>query len=390
MNSKIYFDNASGSPMLAEVYRVMLDSFNNTFASSVSMHSFGCEAYNALEESRDKIAKTIGANKDEIYFTSSTAESNSWAIKCLARANSEKGKHIIISAIEDKSIIDSANSLKNEGFEVSIIPVDSDGIIDYTELVKTIRRDTVLISVQAANNMIGTIEPIHAIAKLAEMNGIIFHTDASYAYGEFEINVEALSIDAMTISSSAIHGPSGIAALYIKNGIKIQNLIFGADYENGKRAGNILVPAAVGFAKAAEIATNNMQSNVKNRRRLRKMLFNKIKENIANVELVGHIKQRISGNLNIAIEGIDGESACIFLNEKGIAASASESPLNYPSHVIEALNFEGLKKYSTIRFSISTLNNEDEVNQTVKVLTKVVKKLRSVSPVRVYNMRGGK
>ena len=390
MEGKIYFDNLASAPLLAEVYRNMLDSFDNTFASPASLHSYGYESSDIINASREKIAKLIGATGSELNFTSSSAESNSWAILGLARVNSKKGKHIIISAIEDRSVIESAEALKKEGFEVSYVPVDSNGIIKYSELIKTIRRDTILISVMTANGIIGTVQPIHAIGKLAKMNGILFHTDASYAVGEIEIDVHELSIDAMTISSNSICGPNGIAGLYVKKGVKIDSIIFGDESDKNTSTRQFLIPLVVGFSKAVEIAVKNMQYNVRTRKRLRKLLYKKIKENIANVELIGHPRQRISGNLNLSFEGVNGEAVSIFLDRRGVEVSSSESPNLYPSHVIRALDLDSSKLFSNVRFSLSTLNTEEEINTAVVYLTKIVKKLRSVSPVRVYNMRGGK
>lgn len=393
MVNRVYLDNAASSPISSEVYREMLNSFSNHYANANSLHSFGRETSLALEDARNKIAKAIGASSNEIFFTSGGTESNNWSIIGIAKANRDRGNHIIVSEIEHHSVIEACKVLQNDGFEISYVPVDNRGIIKYNELVKLIRPETVLISIMTANNIVGTIQPLYAISELAKSNNIFFHTDAIQAVGEIDIDVKRLNIDSMSISAHKINGPKGIGAVYLRRGIRIEKFLVGGEQERNMRAGTLSVPVVVGFAKAIEIATKNMGENIRIKNQLKKYFFRKIKETIPNVFLNGHSSQRLSGNLNLSFEGINGEALAVLLDEYGVAVSATtacESTTMYPSHVLLAMNLEPSRVFSAVRFSLSKENTEGELDFVVEKLSKAVKKLRSVSPVRLYNMRGGR
>lgn len=393
MVNRVYLDNAASSPISSEVYREMLNSFSNHYANANSLHSFGRETSLALEDARNKIAKAIGASSNEIFFTSGGTESNNWSIIGIAKANRDRGNHIIVSEIEHHSVIEACKVLQNDGFEISYVPVDNRGIIKYNELVKLIRPETVLISIMTANNIVGTIQPLYAISELAKSNNIFFHTDAIQAVGEIDIDVKRLNIDSMSISAHKINGPKGIGAVYLRRGIRIEKLLVGGEQERNMRAGTLSVPVVVGFAKAIEIATKNMGENIRIKNQLKKYFFRKIKETIPNIFLNGHSSQRLSGNLNLSFEGINGEALAVLLDEYGVAVSATtacESTTMYPSHVLLAMNLEPSRVFSAVRFSLSKENTEGELDFVVEKLSKAVKKLRSVSPVRLYNMRGGR
>lgn len=393
MGNRVYLDNAASSPISSEVYREMLGSFTNHYANANSLHSFGRETAFALENARERIARAIGASSNEIFFTSGGTESNNWSIIGIAKANRDRGNHVIVSAIEHHSVIEACKVLENDGFEISYVPVDARGIIKYSELVKMIRPETVLISIMSANNIVGSIQPLHAIAELAKINNIFFHTDAIQAIGEIDIDVKKLNIDSMSFSAHKINGPKGIGAIYLRRGIKIEKFLVGGEQERSMRAGTLSVPVVVGFAKAVEIATKNMSENIRIKNQLKKYLFKRIKETIPNVFLNGHSSQRLSGNLNISFEGVNGEAVAVLLDDYGVAVSATsacESTTMYPSHVLRAMNLEPERIFSAVRISLSKDNTESELDFAVEKLAKAVKKLRSVSPVRLYNMRGGR
>ena len=281
MNMKIYADNASTTYVSSEVMNEMLPCFNTIYGNANSLHGFGRDAMAIVDRAKDRIAKAIGAEKsNEIYFTSGGTEANNWAIKGLAYANRDKGNHIITSAIEHDSVLESLNALKKDGFRITYLPVDSNGIVSLADLMHHIDKETILISIMAVNNEIGTIQNIKAIAKTAHENGIIFHTDAVQAIGALKINVQDMEIDAMTMSAHKIYGPKGCGALYLKSGIRIENLISGGSQERGKRGGTLNVPAIAGFGKAAEINARDMAVNTQRMKSLREYFLKKLTEKI--------------------------------------------------------------------------------------------------------------
>lgn len=382
----VYLDNAAATPISSEVYREMIDAYGKYYGNSSSLYALGRDANNALQQAREKVAKAIGASANEIYFTSGGTESDNWAIKGLAKANRHKGNHIITSAIEHPAVLQSCKALEAEGFKVTYVPVDEFGIVKYAEIIKAMGPDTILISIMTANNEVGSVQPIRAIAELARANDVIFHTDAVQAIGAIDINVKEMKIDALSISGHNLYGPKGTGALYVRKGIKIDRFIDGGDQECGLRAGNVSVPAFVGFGKAVEKATENIEENNKYIRSVRRYFLKSVSERIHNVSLNGHPTQRIAGNASISFEGAEGEAVLMMLDKEGISvstASACASSSLQPSHVLVAMGKQE-EANTTLRFTFGLNNTKEDVDYTVNKLQKAVKKIRSISAIRIY------
>lgn len=384
MGNRIYLDNAATTMMSAEVLNEMMPCFSAVYGNASSIHSFGREACAIVDRARDRVAKAINAKSNEIYFTSGGSEANSWAIKGLAHAYSYKGKHIITSSIEHESVLNSLHQLEKEGFEVTYLPVDKNGIVSLASLMHNIRKDTILISIMSVNNEVGTIQNIKAIGKTAHEKGILFHTDAVQALGSLKIDVEEMEIDAMSMSAHKIYGPKGIGALYLKNGIQIENLICGGNQERKKRGGTLDVPAIAGFGKATEIACRDLFINQQKLKTIKHYFISQVMEKIPYTSLNGHPQQSIAGTVNMSFEMAEGESIMMLLDLEGIAVStgsACTSGSLEPSHVLKAMGLEEEVAQSSIRFSFPKSITKDEINYVVDVLAKVVSKLRSVSPM---------
>ena len=385
MERRVYLDNAATTYVSGEVLNEMLPCFNAVFGNSSSLHSFGREAQSIVDRARDRIAKAINAEKsNEIYFTGSGSEANNWAIKGLARANKSKGNHIIVSAIEHDSIIESCKELEQEGFEITYLSVDQTGIVSLAELLHYIRPETILISVMSVNNEVGTIQNIKAFAKTAHENGIIFHTDAVQAIGALKMDVQDMEIDAMTMSAHKIYGPKGVGALYLKNGIRIESLISGGNQERGKRGGTVNVPAVAGFGKAIEIAVRDLSVNQQKLKAIRTYFLEKIEEKIPYIYLNGHPQQKIQSIVNISFELIEGESILMLLDLEGVAVStgsACTSGSLEPSHVLKAMGVSNELAQGSIRFSFGKSITKSDVDYVVEKLVGVVEKLRSISPL---------
>ena len=383
----VYFDNAATTPMSNEVYREMIDAYGSVYGNPSSLYKAGRDANELLAKAREKVAKAIGAKPSEIFFTSGGSESNNWAIKGIAKANRDKGNHIITSAIEHPSVLESCRALEREGFKVTYIPVDEMGVIKYSEIVKAIGPDTILISIMTANNEVGTIQPIRAIAELAKANEVAFHTDAIGAIGAIDINVKEIGIDALSISGHKIYGPKGVGALYVKEGVKIQKLIDGGHQENDYRAGTENVPAIVGLGKAIEEVTENIEENNKHLRSIRKYFLKQVSSLIHNISLNGHPTQRLQGNASISFEAAEGEAVLVMLDREGICVStgsACATGAKEPSHVLMAMGKEVEDAISTIRFTFSKYTTKEDIDYMAERLRKIVKKVRSISAIRIY------
>lgn len=382
----VYLDNATTTPISSEVYREMLDAYNKLYGDSSSLYSQGREANAALEAAREKIASAIGAKTNEIYFTSGGTEANNWAIKGLARANKHNGNHIITSVIEHPSVLESCKELEAEGFRVTYIPVDEFGVVKYAEIIKAMGPDTILISIMTANHEVGSIQPIRAIAELARANDVIFHTDAVLALGAIDINVKEMKIDALSLSSHKIYGPKGVGALYVRGGVKISKFMSGAHQERDMRAGCTNLPCIVGFAKAVERAAENVEENNKYLRSVRRYFLKSVSERIHNVSLNGHPTQRLAGNASISFEGAEGESVLYMLDKEGISVSTTSACATHnllPNQVLCSMG-KSEEANTTIRFSFGLNNTKEDVDYTVNKLQKAVKKVRSISAVRIY------
>ena len=381
---RVYLDNAATTNVSQDVLNEMIPAFNVVYGNSNSIHSFGREAINLVDRARDKVAKAIGAKSNEIYFTSGGTEANNWAIKGIAHANKDKGKHIIVSKIEHDSVLESCKSLEEEGFEVTYLNVDSNGLVSLADLMHEIRRDTILISIMAVNNEVGTIQNVKAIAKTAHENGIIFHTDAVQAVGSIKIDVNDMEIDVMSMSAHKIYGPKGVGALYIKNGIKCKNLIDGGTQERGLRGGTVNVPAVVGFGKAIEVAVRDIIVNQQKIKTIRDYFVRQINARIPYIRVNGHQYQKVQGILNVGFEMVDSEALVTMLDLEGVAVSvgsACMSGVAQKSHVLTAMKVPEEYSKGSIRFSFGRNISKEDIDYTLDNLVEVVSRLRAISAV---------
>ncbi|MBU1110726.1 cysteine desulfurase [Patescibacteria group bacterium] len=388
MLNKIYLDYAAATPIDPEVIKAMTPYFREGFGNSASLHSFGQEAKEVLEESRSIIATALAARPKEIIFTSSATESNNLAIKGLLLANREKSGHIITSLIEHDCVLNSIKWLEQMGirhFAASKIPVDKYGLINPGDIEKAIRKDTVLVSIIHANNEIGTIQPIREIGKICHKKGVYFHTDAAQSFGKIPINVNSMNIDLLTASSHKMYGPKGVACLFVRKGIKIEPLFHGGGHEAGLRSSTTNTPAIVGFAKAVEICHREMEKESKRQTKLRDKLIKGVLTEIDGSYLNGHPQKRLPNNANFRFEFVEGESIVMRLDAFGIAAStasACSSPKLEPSHVLLAIGLKPQEAHGSLRLSLGKWTKEKDIDYVLKVLPQIIKKLRDISPFK--------
>lgn len=384
METQIYLDHAATTPVKKEVLDEMLPYFSRNFGNPSSIYTIARESRKAIDEARDRVALAIGAQSKEIYFTSGGSESDNWALKGVAYANKSKGNHIITSAIEHHAILHTCKYLEDDGFEVTYLPVDSNGFVSIEHLRSAIRPTTILISIMFANNEIGTIQPIKDIGKIAREKGIYFHTDAVQAIGNIPINVDELNVDMLSLSAHKFYGPKGVGALYIRKNVKITSLIEGGAQERGRRAGTENIAGIVGLGKAIELASNNLESYNSKLIRLRDKLINGVMEKIPFVRLNGDREKRLPGNANFAFEFIEGESLLLMLDMKGIAASsgsACSSGSLDPSHVLLSIGLSHEIAHGSLRMTIGDENTEKDIDYVLEVLPPIVDRLREMSPL---------
>ncbi|HHV94948.1 MAG TPA: cysteine desulfurase NifS [Clostridiaceae bacterium] len=384
MEKTIYFDHAATTPVRPEVLEAMLPFFTEKFGNPSTIYSYGRESKKYIEDARDKVAKALGAQSKEIFFTGSGTEADNWAIKGVAYANRKKGNHIITTSIEHHAVLHTCNFLEKEGFEVTYLPVDKDGLVDPEQVREAIKPETILISVMFANNEIGTIQPISEIGKIAKEKGIIFHTDAVQAVGSVNVNVEELNVDLLSLSAHKFYGPKGVGALYIRRGTKITSFMHGGAQERGKRASTENVPGIVGLGKAIELATANIEGNAKYVKRLRDRIIDEVLNTIPYVRLNGHREKRLPGNINFSFEFIEGESLLLLLDMKGIAASSGSACTSGsldPSHVLLAIGLPHEIAHGSLRITLGPDNTDEEVDYFLSVLPEIVGRLREMSPL---------
>ena len=385
---RIYLDNAATTNLGAEALNAMLPVLTSEYGNASSIHSFGRSAAKLVDESREIIANTINAKPNEIYFTSSGSEANSWALTGIAEANRAKGNHIITSKIEHPSVMEECKHLENNGFEVTYLDVDHNGFVNFVELLRSIKPTTILISIMSANNEIGTIQNIKAIAQTAHEKGIIFHTDAAQLYGNMHLDVVDLGIDAMTISAHKIHGPKGVGALFVSNNIKIDPIIYGGNQERHKRGGTTNTSGIVGFAKAAEVAHRDMKTNNHKLRALSEYFITKLTENVENIIINANVRQKLAHIVSVCFIGVDGESLLTKLDRNGIAVStgcACSSNNLSVSHVLQAIGLANDNAKATIRFSFGKNNSYEEIDKAVSIIANSVEQLREFSST--YGMK---
>jgi cysteine desulfurase len=383
-DSKIFFDNASTTKVDPRVFEDMLPYFSEYYGNPSSLHDFGDAAHGAMDNARDQVASLINANNEEIYFTSCGTESNNLALWGLARAAKKKGMHIITSVIEHQSIINPLKDMKKEGWEITHISVDSDGLVDPDQIRKAVTDDTALISIMHANNEVGTIQNIKKISEIAKQNEILFHSDGVATAGIIPVDVSELGMDAYSFSSQQMYGPKGVAALYLKKGVRLKPLILGGIQERGRRAGTENIPAIVGFGRACEIAKNELDKNAKHISSIRDKLVKGIIEKIDKVKLNGHPSGRIPGSAHISFEYIEGESILLMLNMEGIFAASGSSCASQAlksSYVLIEMGLSSTMAQGSISFSLGKYNTEAEVDRAVGVLPPIIERLRKMSPL---------
>ncbi len=384
MTKYIYMDNAATTPVKKEVLDEMLPYFSEHYGNPSSVYSLGSQSKVAVEKAREQVANALGADKSEVYFTGSGSEADNWAIKGFAYRNRKKGNHIITSKIEHHAVLHTCEYLEKQGFEVSYLDVDADGLINLEDLKNAIKDTTILISIMYANNEIGTIQPIKEIGQIAKDHKVTFHTDAVQVIGSVEIDVNELNIDMLSLSAHKFFGPKGVGALYVRRGVRLDNLITGGGQERTKRAGTENLPGIIGLGKAIELAYENLQDHNNKLTDLRDYLIEKIESNFKYIRLNGHRTKRLPGNVNFSFEFIEGESLLLMLDMNGIAGSsgsACTSGALDPSHVLLAIGLSHEIAHGSLRLSLSEFNSKEEIDYVVEKLVGIVDRLRQMSPL---------
>ena len=381
-----YFDNAATTKISKEVIDSMQPYLNEIYGNASSIYSIGRETKKAIEVAREKVAKAINADSNEIYFSGSGTEADNWAIKGIAFANQHKGKHIITTNIEHHAVLHTCQYLEKFGFETTYVPVKENGIVDVNDIKGATREDTILISVMLANNEIGTIQPIKEIGELAKEKNIYFHTDAVQAIGHIPIDVKELNIDLLSLSAHKFHGPKGVGALYVKNGVNIDNLLHGGGQEKRRRASTENTAGIVGLGTAIEIATQDIPKKAEYLKNLREKTINGLIENIPDIIVNGDREKRLPGNVNVCFKYIEGESILLHLDQYGICASSGSACTSgslEPSHVLLAIGLPHEIAHGSLRLSFSEENTEEEIDYLLEKLPPIIKNLRNMSPL--YN-----
>jgi len=390
---KVYLDNVSTTPLLPEVREAMMPYLGDVFGNPSSLHDWGDAAREAIDTARAQVAQLIGAAAEEIIFTGSGTESNNFAIKGLALAQQNKGKHVVLSAIEHFSVLYSARTLEKLGFELSLVPVDNYGVVDPEDVRKSLKKDTVLVSIMHANGEVGTVEPIEEIAKIARENNVVFHTDAVATTGTIPVNVKELGVDALSLAGNQFYGPKGVGALWVRKGVRIMPLLDGGIQEEGRRAGTENVPAIIGLGKAAELATANMVARVKQLTPLRDRLLTELPGKIDHVVVTGHPQNRLPGNASFCVGFIEGESMLMLLNSKGVAVSsgsACTSRALKASHALIAMGISHELAQGSLLFSFGLDNTPEDIDYVLEVLPPIVDRLRQMSPLYAKFMKESK
>ncbi len=381
---KVYLDHAATTPVHPRVLEAMLPYFSGRFGNPSNLHDIGREAKNAVDEARAKTALLINAKPEEIYFTSSGSESNNFALKGLAQANSQKGKHIIVSQIEHFSVLHPAKSLEKSGFTVTALPTDKTGLVDPADVAKAITKDTILVSIMHSNNEIGTIQQIEEIAKITKEKGILFHTDAVASVGWVPVDVVTLGVDALSLSGHQFYGPKGAAALFVRKGVRIKPQIEGGVQEEGRRAGTENVPALVGLGAAAELAGAEIAHRMSYLAGLRDRLQKGLADKIDHLVINGHPTRRLPHNLNVSMWYVEGESMLLFLNMAGVSVSSGSACTSRSlksSHVLSCIGTDAAVANGTLLMTLGMGNNAEDIDYVIEKLPPIVKRLREMSPL---------
>lgn len=381
--TKIYMDHSATTPVDPLVVDAMLPFFTETFGNASSLHSFGTEAAEALSGARKQVADAIGALPEEIIFTSGGTESDNLAIRGVVPFNAGK-KHIITSVIEHPAVLNTCAFLESQGYEVTYVPVDADGIVDAGKLEASIKENTVLISIMHANNEVGTIQPIEKISGIAKEHNIYFHTDAVQSVGKITVNVDDLGVDMLSISSHKIHGPKGVGVLYVRKGTNISPIVFGGNHEKGMRSGTENISGIVGFARAMEIAVKRLETDSEHMTKMRDSLICRVFDTIPDVRLNGHPSVRLPNNVNMSFKYVEGESMLMMLDMQGVAVStgsACSSKSLKASHVLSSLEIEDDFIHGSLRISLGRENTMEDIDYVVNALQETIAKLRAMSPL---------
>lgn len=392
---KVYLDNAATTPLLPEVRQAMMPYLGDVFGNPSSLHEWGDGAREAVETAREQVAGLISAGPEEIIFTGSGTESNNFAVKGLALAQQNKGKHVVVSAIEHFSVLYSARTLEKWGFEVSEVPVDEHGVVNPDEVRSKLRNDTVLVSIMHANGEVGTVEPIQEIARITKERKILFHTDAVATAGTIPVNVDEMGVDALSLAGNQFYGPKGIGALWVRKGVRIMPFLEGGIQEGGRRAGTENVPAIVGLGKAAELAKNHMAERIGKLSPLRDRLLNELPDKIEHVVVTGHPQNRLPGLASFCVEFIEGESMLMLLSSKGIAVSsgsACTSRALKASHVLIAMGLSHEIAQGSILFTLGLDNTDEDIDYVLETMPPIVDRLRQMSPLyaKFIKSKGGR
>jgi len=380
----IYMDYAATTPMDERVCRAVRDYCTKYFGNPATMYSVGRKSEEAVEQARSKVAGVLGCAPEEIYFTSGGSESDNWAVKGVAYAHEKKGRHLVTTQIEHHAVLDTCQWLEKRGWEVTYLPVDEYGLVDPDDVRKAICDDTVLVSVMHANNEIGTIEPIAEIGRMARERGVPFHTDAVQTVGKIPVKVDELNVDMLTLSSHKFYGPKGAGALYIRKGVRIENLIHGGGQERGKRASTHNVPGIVGTGVAIEIASQEMGEEEVELRRLAWLLWEGLRERIPEVRLNGHPKKRLPGNVSICVAGAEGEAMLLCLDNNRVCVSSGSACTTgslEPSHVLLAIGVPAEVAHGSVRFTLGKGNTVAHVDHVLGVFPEIVARLREMNPL---------
>jgi cysteine desulfurase len=388
MGKVIYLDHASTTPTDAEVVATMLPWFTEEYGNPATVYSLGLTAAQAVQNARESIARHLGAESEEIYFTSGGTESDDWAILGTAEAQQKKGRHLITSAVEHHAVLESMEYLEKHGYEITRIPVNSGGVVDPQSVRQAIRPDTVLVSVMHANNEVGTIQPIAEIGKITREAGVLLHVDAVQTAGKQPLDVKELGVDMMSVSAHKFYGPKGVGLMYLRKRTRISPLFHGGGQEKGRRAGTHNVPGIIGMAKAFDLAAERMSDDATREAALRDRLWQGLSGSIESIYLNGDPLRRLPGNLNVRLDGIEGEAMILMLDMEGIcvwSGSACTTGSLEPSHVLLAMGIPAEQAHGSLRITLGRSTTQDDIDHFIKAFPPIVKRLREMSPVWCAN-----
>jgi len=388
MERVIYLDHASTTPTDPQVVEAMLPWFSEKFGNPSTVYSLGLTSAEAVQHARETIASLIGAEPEEVFFTSGGTESDNWAILGTADAHQSKGRHLVTSAIEHHAVLESMEFLEKRGYEVTRVPVDGNGLVDPEEVRRALRPDTILVSIMHANNEVGTIEPIEEIGKITKEAGVLFHVDAVQTAGKLPLDVDQLGCDLLSMSAHKFYGPKGVGLLYLRKRARVTPFFHGGGQERGRRAGTHNVPGIVGMAKALELAHERMAEDAARESALRDRLWNGLREKIEAIHLNGDLARRLPNNLSIRVDGVEGESMILMLDMEGICVSSGSACTTGsldPSHVLLAMGIPAEQAHGSLRMTLGRSTTAEDIDKFIQVFPPIVARLREMSPIWCAN-----